>query len=153
MSTAPVVPHHNGFVRFIDAIGHDLSVVGHVIQKDAPIVEGLAVAAEPILVFSPFGPEYALVVNAIVGVQKTAEASLAAGVNLTGTQKMGIVLNSVTPGLNAILSSKGVTSDTETHIANWTQLVFNLLSGPAVSALVAAAKGTAAIPVSVAPVQ
>jgi hypothetical protein len=85
--------------------------------------------------------------------QKTAEASLAAGVNLTGTQKMGIVLNSVTPGLNAILSSKGVTSDTETHIANWTQLVFNLLSGPAVSALVAAAKGTAAIPVSVAPVQ
>ena len=38
-----------------------------------------------------------------------------------------------------ILTSKGVTTDTETHSANWTQLVFNLLSGPVVSAAVAAA--------------
>jgi hypothetical protein len=139
MSTTAVVPAvqaKNGFLRFIDAIGHFF-------QKVSPVVEQVAIAAEPFLALTPFGPEYDLVVNAIIGVQKTATASIAAGVNLSGPQKMGLVLQSVTPGLNTILTSKGVTQDTETHIANWTQLVFGLLSGPVGAMVSGAAKPVA----------
>jgi hypothetical protein len=135
MATAPVVPQHNGFVRFIDAIGHFF-------VKAAPVAEEVMVAAQPFLALTPFGPEYTLVEQAILGVQKTATASLAAGKDFTGAQKMALVLQAVTPGLNTILTSKGVTSDTETHIANWTQVVFNLLSGPVGTAIVAAVNQT-----------
>jgi hypothetical protein len=143
MATVAVVPvaQKNGFLRFIDAVG---SFFVHV----APVAEQVAVAAEPFLALTPFGPEYDLVVNAVVGIQKTATASIAAGVDLTGAQKMALVIQSVTPGLNTILSSKGVSTDTEAVIANWTQVVYDLLTGPVVSAAVAAAAvkqaGTAA---------
>lgn len=132
MATAPVVQQHNGFVRFIDAIGHFF-------VKAAPIVEEAAVEAEPILAFTPIGPEYDIAVNAIVGAQKVATASLAANTTLTGTQKLGLAISAATPALNTILTSKGVTSDQETHVSNWIQLVFNILAGPIVSKLINAA--------------
>lgn len=144
MATVPVTPvvvpaKKNAVLRFIDAVGHFL-------VRAAPIVEEVAVAAEPFLAFTPFGPEYDLAVNAIVGVQKTAEASIAAGVNLTGEQKFALALQAAGPGLNTILTSKGVTADTETHVSNWIQLIFNLLSGPVIPDIVAAATPKAATP-------
>lgn len=125
MSTAPVVKQPNGFVRFIDSIGHFF-------VKVAPVANNIAVAAEPFLALTPFGPEYDLAVNAIIGIQKTATASIAAGGTLTSEQKLALVVQAITPGLNTILASKGVTEDTQTHIATWAQLVFNLLAGPAI---------------------
>jgi hypothetical protein len=147
MSTGAVVQpqQKNGFLRFIDA-------VGNFFQHAAPVAEAVAVAAEPFLALTPFGPEYDLVVNAVVGIQKTATASIEAGVNLSGAQKMALVIQSVTPGLDAILTSKGVTTDTETHIANWTQLVYNLLTGPVVAAVAAAAAKPAVVAVPLAPI-
>jgi hypothetical protein len=138
MSTAPVVQQHNGFVRFIDA-------VGHFFVRTAPVVEEVAVAAEPFLALTPFGPEYNLVVNAVVGVQKNATASIAAGVNLTNEQKFALAVQASQPGLNAILTSKGITDDTDAHINNWVQLIFNLLSGPVIPAVVAATKASSPV--------
>lgn len=136
MATTAVVPQKNGFVRFIDAIGHFF-------VHAAPVIEEVAVAAEPFLAFTPFGPEYDLAVNAIVGVQKSATASIAAGVNLTGEQKFALAVQAAGPGLNAILASKGVTADTQTHVSNWVQLIFNLLSGPVIGDVAKAVKPAA----------
>jgi hypothetical protein len=121
MSTAPASP--NGFVRFIDAIGHFF-------VKAEPVALEVAQEAEPLLAFTPIGPEYTLAVEAIAGAQKAAAASIAAGVNLTNTQKAQLAIQAATPGLNAILTSKGVTADQETHVSNWIQTVFNILAGP-----------------------
>lgn len=129
MSTAPVVPAKNVFIRFIDA-------VGHFFVKVAPVAEEIAVEAEPILAFTPIGPEYDVAVNAIVGAQKVATASIAAGANLTGTQKLNLAIQAATPALNTILTSKGVSADQETHVSNWIQLVFNILAGPIVSKVI-----------------
>jgi hypothetical protein len=127
MATAPVTPapKQNAFVRFIDAIGHFF-------VKSAPVIEKVAVDLEPALAFTPFGPEYDLVVNAVVGSAKTAAASVVAGTTLTGAQKMQLVLQAVTPGLDAILKSKGVTDQTaiDAAIAQWSQVVFDILAGP-----------------------
>lgn len=120
---APVPPQHNGFVRFIDAIG---SFFVH----QAPRIEAIAIAAEPFLALTPFGPEYNLVLNAIVGVQKTATASLAASATLTGAQKMSLVVQAVTPGLTSILGSKGITGSIEAAIEQFAQNVYNLQTGP-----------------------
>lgn len=122
---APVAPGKNGFIRFIDAIGHFF-------VKAGPRIEQVAVALEPALAFTPFGPEYDLVVNAIVGVQKTATASLAAGGTLTNEQKMALVLQAATPGLDTILKSAGHTDTTaiDAAIKNWAQVVFDILAGP-----------------------
>lgn len=121
----PVAPGKNGFIRFIDAIGHFF-------VKAEPAIEKVAVDLEPALAFTPFGPEYALVVNAIVGVRKTATASLASGVGLTGEQQMALVLQAATPGLNAILQSKGHTDNAtiDAAVKQWAQVVFDILSGP-----------------------
>jgi hypothetical protein len=113
----------SGFMRFIDAIGNFF-------VKSAPVLEGLAVAAEPFLALSPFGPEYDLVVNAIIGVRKTATASLTIGATLTGTQQMALVLEAVVPGLTAILASKKVTTGIPTAINQFAQNVYNLQTGP-----------------------
>ncbi|MDP9039821.1 MAG: hypothetical protein M3O02_11210 [Acidobacteriota bacterium] len=138
MSTAAVVPAaaggvvqtaptHNGFVRFIDRIG---SVFKHVV----PYVEQIAVDAEPfVLALSPFGPEYELVVNAIVGAQRNATASLAVGVGLTGEQKMELVLKAVAPALTSILGSKGITVGATDHVAKYAQIVYDLLTLPGVT--------------------
>ena len=124
MSTAPVVvSQENGFKRFIDEIGSFF-------VKSAPTIEAVAVAAEPFLALSPFGPEYDLVVNAIVGVQRTATASLTTGAVLTSTQKMALVLEAVTPGLSTILASKKVNSGIPAAISQFAQNVYNLQTGP-----------------------
>lgn len=127
MSTAAVTPapKESGFTRFIDAIGH---FFGHV----APVVEAAAVAAEPLLALTPFGPEYALVVNAIVGVQKTATASLATSATLTAAQKMALVIEAVTPGVTTVLASKGITEPAAVTaaISQFAQNVFNFQTGP-----------------------
>ena len=125
MSTAAVTPAPagNAFTRFIDAIGHFF-------VHSAPVIEGIAVAAEPFLALTPFGPEYDLVVNAIVGVQKTATVSLNSGATLNGTQKMALVLQAVTPGLTTILASKKVTSGIPEAINQFAQNVYNLQTGP-----------------------
>ncbi len=123
---APVpapAPKHNGFVRFIDAVG------GFFVHQ-APRIEAIAIAAEPFLALTPFGPEYNLVLNAIVGVQKTATASLAASATLTGTQKMALVVQAVTPGLTQILGTKGITGSIEQAIQEFAQNVYNLQTGP-----------------------
>lgn len=130
MSTAPVVPaapaaapKESGFTRFIDAIGNFF-------KKSAPEIEAVAEAAEPFLALTPFGPEYDLTVNAIVGVQQTATASLSTGATLTNAQKMALVLEAITPGLTSILASKNVTSGIPAAISQFAQNIFNLLAGP-----------------------
>ena len=127
MATAAVVPvQENAVERFIDKIEA-------VFVKAAPVaeaVENAAVDAEPILALTPAGPEYQVAVNAIVGAQQGAEASLAAGTNLTGEQKAAIAVQAATPALNTILTSKGVSSGTESVISTWIQNVFNILAGP-----------------------
>jgi hypothetical protein len=132
MSTSAVVlapttaiAQSNGFVRFLDAIKNDF-------KKWEPVVEEVAVAAEPVLALSPFGPEYTLVVNAIVAARQTATASLAAGVNLSGTQQAALVAQAATPALTAILASAGITETTvvQTAIAEFIQNVYNLNNGP-----------------------
>ena len=69
-------------------------------------------------------------VNAIVGAQQMAQASLAAGVNLNGAQRAALALQAATPALIAILTSKGVNTNLEATIASWIQTVFNVLAGP-----------------------
>lgn len=126
MSTAAVTPApKNPFVRFIDA-------VGRFFVKEGPVIEAAAVAAEPILALTPFGAEYALVVNAIYGVQKTATASLGTGATLTNEQKMALVIQAISPGVTAVLASKGITEPTavQTAIAQFAQNVYNLQTGP-----------------------
>ena len=114
--------------RFIDK-------VEAVFLQAAPVAEALetaAVAAEPVLALTPAGPEYQVAVNAIIGAQQVADASLAAGTTLTGLQKAGIAIQAATPALNTILTSKGIATGTETLISAWVQNVFNILAGPVV---------------------
>lgn len=129
----------NGFIRFIDAIGSFF-------KKEAPALEADAVAAEPILALTPFGPEYDLVVNAIIGVQKTATASLSTGATLTSDQKLALVVTAVTPGVTSVLASAGITEPAavSTAISQFTQNVYNLQAGPAVSPNVPPAPATTA---------
>jgi hypothetical protein len=139
MSTAAaVVPAESGYKRFIDAIGNFF-------VKSAPEIEEVAEVAEPILALTPFGPEYDLVVNAIVGVQKTATASLSSGATLTGAQRMALVISAISPGVTAILASKGITESTAVQqaIAEFAQNVYNLQAGPTASATPAVAASTA----------
>ncbi|WP_188760843.1 hypothetical protein [Edaphobacter acidisoli] len=134
VTTAPTTTE-NGFERFIDKIGAFFKRAEPAINA----AEGVAVSAEPFLALTPYGPEYDLVLNAIVGAQQTAEASLATGVTLTGEQKMALVLAAVTPGLTAILKSKNVTSGIPAAIAQFAQNVYNLQTGPATTVPPAAA--------------
>ena len=118
------------FERFIDKIEA-------VFVKAEPVteaVEAAAVAAEPLLALTPAGPEYQVAVNAIVGAQQVAKASLAAGTTLSGVQKAQIAAQAATPALNTILTSKGVSVGTESIISSWMQNVFNILAGPLVMA-------------------
>jgi hypothetical protein len=127
MATAAVTPApaESGFKRFIDA-------VGNFFVKAAPVAEEVAVAAEPLLALSPIGPEYDLVVNAIVGVQKTATASLSTGATLSDEQKMSLVISAITPGVTTVLASKGITESVAVTaaIAQFAQNVYNLQTGP-----------------------
>jgi hypothetical protein len=131
MSTgAVVVPagqiaaKEDGFVRFIDRIGSAF-------VKAEPTVNQVAADLEPVLAFTPFGPEYDLAVNALYGIEKTAAASKAAGTELTASQKLAMAVQQVEPALNAILKAKGVSGDTRSHVENWVNLIYLLLSGPA----------------------
>ena len=130
MASSSVVPAPQNVVeRFIDE-------VKAVFVKAEPIGEALetaAVDAEPILALTPAGPEYQVAVNAILGAQQVAQASIAAGTNLTRTQKAAIAVQAATPALSAILTSKGVTSNVESVINTWIQNVFNILAGPVAS--------------------
>ena len=132
MAITSVVPTQENVIdRFIDE-------VKAVFVKAEPVgaaLETAAVDAEPILALTPAGPEYQVAVNAIVGAQQVAQASLAAGTNLTGTQKAAIAIQAATPALNTILTSKGVTSNVESVISTWIQNVFNILAGPVASLL------------------
>jgi hypothetical protein len=123
---ATVVPHQKaGFVRFIDKVG------GFFVRHEGAI-EQAAVDAEAVLALTPFGPEYDLVVNAIVGIRRMASASKSAGVAISGPDQMKKVVEAVTPGLVNILVSKNVIDNHDVHIANYTQVLFDLLSGPTV---------------------
>ncbi len=126
--------------RFIDKIKAVLVKA----EPTAHVVEVAAVDAEPLLALTPAGPEYEVAVNAIVGAQQVAQASLAAGTNLSGVQKAAIAVQAATPALNAILSSKGVSSNAESIISTWIQNVFNILAGPVVNLLDGKAAGEAA---------
>lgn len=129
MSTAAVTPAppKGAFIRFIDE-------VGHFFVHAAPVVEEAAVAVEPLLALTPFGPEYDLVVNAIVGVQKTAAASLATSAALTNEQKLSLVIQAITPGVTSVLASKGITEPVAVTaaIAQFAQNVYNFQAGPVV---------------------
>ncbi|MGI4831678.1 MAG: hypothetical protein ACRYFU_26380 [Janthinobacterium lividum] len=139
MATVPVVPApENAIDRFID----EVKAVFVKAQPVAQAIETAAVMAEPILALTPAGPEYEVAVNAIVGAQQVAQASLAAGTNLTGTQKAIIAVQAATPALNTILTSKGVTANVESIISTWVQNVFNILAGPV--AVLVTGKATAA---------
>lgn len=141
MATAPVVPMpENAIERFID----EVKAVFVKAEPVAQAIETAAVAAEPILALTPAGPEYQVAVNAIVGAQQVAQASLAAGTNLTGAQKAAIAVQAATPALDTILTSKGVNTNLESLISTWIQNVFNILAGPV--ALLATGKATAAAP-------
>lgn len=140
MATAPVVPvQENAVERFID----EVKAVFVKAQPVAEAMETAAVMAEPILALTPAGPEYQVAVNAIVGAQQVAQASLAAGTDLTGTQKAAIAVQAATPALRTILTSKGVTANEEGTISTWIQNVFNILAGPV--AVLVAAKASSAV--------
>ena len=113
----------NGFIRFIDKVGHGIA-------HAAPIILGVAKAAEPILALTPFGPEFDLVVNAVIGAQQSATASIAASPTLTGEQKLALAIEASTPGLTTILNDRGVTADQQAAIQAWVQTVFQILAGP-----------------------
>ncbi len=128
--------------RFIDQV----KAIFLKVQPVAAALETAAVMAEPILALTPAGPEYQVAVNAIVGAQQVAQASLAAGTKLTGAQKASIAVQAATPALQTILTSKGVSAGIEVVIGSWIQNVFNILAGP-VAAIVSAketVKGSAA---------
>ena len=130
MANTPVAPSTEGtFERFIDKI----KAIFVKAQPLAQALETVALDAEPILALTPVGPEYQVAVNAIVGAQQVAQASLAAGTNLSGAQKAAIAVQAATPALNTILTSKGVTANTENVISTWIQNVFNILAGPVAS--------------------
>lgn len=116
----------NVFDRFIDKI-EAIFVNAEPMLHTA---EALALEAEPILALTPAGPEYSVAVNAIIGAQQVAQASLAAGVDLTGGQKAALAIQAATPALNAILTAKGVSTGIEATISSWIQSVFNILAGP-----------------------
>lgn len=140
MANAVAVPAtENAVERFIDKIKAFFVAA----KPIASALETVAVDAEPILALTPLGPEYNIAVNAIVGAQQVAAASLAAGTNLSGAQKAQIAVQAATPALNAILTSKGVSSNTESIIGTWVQNVFNILAGP-VAAIVGKAGATKA---------
>lgn len=122
---APVAPE-NVFERFIDRVKAVFIHTKPIILKAEQVAQDL----EPILALTPAGPEYGIAVSAVIGAQQVAEASIAAGTNLSGTQKAQIAIDSATPALNAILTSKGVTDAKELVIKNWIQNVFNILAGP-----------------------
>ncbi len=120
----------------VSAVERFIDKVEAVFVKAQPVAQALetaALAAEPILALTPAGPEYQVAVNAIVGAQQVAQASLAAGTNLSGTQKAAIAIQAATPALDTILSSKGVSADTQGVITSWIQNVFNILAGPVAS--------------------
>lgn len=127
VTVAPVVKAKSGFVRFIDKVGSFM-------LRHESAIEHAAVDLEPVLALTPFGPEYDLVVNAIVGMRRTAAASKAAGAEISGVDQMKKVLETVTPALVNILVVKGVLDSHDVHIANYAQVVFDLLCGPAVAA-------------------
>lgn len=137
-ATSIAPPRGTAVERFIDRI----EAVFVKIQPALQAAETFAIAAEPILALTPAGPEYLVAVNAIVGAQQVAQASLAAGTNLTGSQKSAIAVQAATPALNTILASKGVSTDTQNVIAIWIQNVFNILAGPVASITVAKGVGT-----------
>lgn len=128
-TTSTVVASAGTFERFIDKI----EAVFIRAQPYAEAVETAAIAAEPFLALTPIGPEYEVAVNAIIGAQQVAKASLAAGTTLTSLQKAQIAVQAATPALNTILTSKGVSAGTENIIATWVQNVFNILAGPLAS--------------------
>ena len=138
-ATGNSLPKTTGaFERFIDS-------VEAVLVKAEPTLhtaETMAVEAEPILALTPAGPEYSVAVNAIVGAQQVAQASLAAGVNLNGTQKAALAIQAAPPALNAILTSKGVSTGLEATISSWIQTVFSVLAGPLAVRGSAAAQGS-----------
>ena len=131
-SAAPAAKTENSFERFIDKVHAFFIKAEPVVDK----IEQVAEDAEPILALTPEGPEYAVAVNAILSAQAVAKASIAAGTNLTNEQKAAIAVQAATPALTAILTSKGVTTNTQTHITTWIQNIFNILAGPV--ALIAA---------------
>ncbi len=119
-------------------IGENENLVERFIDKVEAVfvrAEPFAIAAEPVLALTPAGPEYQVALNAIIGAQQVAQASLAAGTTLTGVQKAAIAVEAATPALNTILSSKGVTGSTEAVIGNWIQSVFSILAGPVAALL------------------
>ena len=130
MATSSTAPVSVGtFDRFIDKI----EAVFVKAEPYAEAVETAAVAAEPLLALTPAGPEYQVAVNAIIGAQQVAQASLAAGTTLTGAQKAQIAVQAATPAINSILSSKGVSAGAENIIGTWVQNIFNILAGPLAS--------------------
>ena len=127
--------------RFIDQV----KAIFVKAQPVAEVLETAAVMAEPILALTPAGPEYQVAVNAIVGAQQVAQASLAAGTNLTGAQKASIAIQAATPALQTILTSKGVSGKTESVIGNWIQNVFNILAGPVAAVVEAKVAGKGSV--------
>lgn len=125
MATAP----EGAVERFIDKVQVFLVKAEPFVQA----AEQAMVAAEPMLALTPAGPEYQVAVSAILGAQQVAQVSLAAGTTLTGMQKAAIAVNAATPALTNILSSKGISVNTEVTISIWIQNIFNILAGPVAS--------------------
>ena len=143
-----VTPNEGVMERFIDK-------VEAVFVKAEPYGQAMvaaALAAEPVLALTPAGPEYEVAVNAIVGAQQIAQASLAAGTVLSGAQKAAIAVQAATPALSTILTSKGVSVETGTAISTWIQNIFNILAGPLVSTPHAVVNNDVRHPITGAPV-
>lgn len=114
------------FIRFIDRIGK----IGGFLLHEAPVIAKVAQELEPEMALTPFGPEYKLVVDAIVGAQRTASMTAQVGAQLTGDQKMALVISAITPALAKLLESKGVKSGVPDAIAQFAQSVYGLQAGP-----------------------
>lgn len=124
----PAAPHKSGFIRLIDKLGGFFHTHEGTIQD-------CAIASESIVgALTPFGPEYDLVVNAIVGMRRTAAAAQVAGVQVAGPDQMKVVFAATMPTLSSILSSKGIAKDDQDAIiATYLQAVYSLHTLPAVT--------------------
>lgn len=125
----PAAPHKAGFIRLIDKVsGFFHAHGGEVLQ--------CAEAAEPfVAALTPFGLEYDLVVNAIVGMRRTASAAQAAGVQMTGADQMKAVFAATAQPLSSILDARGVAKDDhDAAIATFLQAIYSLHTLPAVPA-------------------
>lgn len=129
LPAAPVAPHKPAFIRLIDKLGSFFHAHGGELAQCAE-------AAEPfVAALTPFGPEYDLAVTAVVGMSRMGAAAQAAGLQMSGPDRMKGAFAIASSALASILTARGVvTQDQDAIILKYLQSVYDLHTLPAVPA-------------------